>query len=199
MYIPKDFLQSDEHEIADFINANAFGELISIVNNQLFSSPMPFLLSGDGKSLLGHLALANPQCKSIDDQDVLVTLSGPHDYISPNWYTSRGVPTWNYQAVHINGTCRVFREPERLKGVVDALTEKYEASFEQPWRPDYNEGMLNAIVGVEISLSTVQCKYKLSQNRSTEDQSQVVEQLKAVGSEKLANEMIRVNEITKMA
>ncbi|MFT4819725.1 MAG: transcriptional regulator [Sulfitobacter sp.] len=75
--------------------------------------------------------------------------------------------------------------------VVDTLTQKYESTFPQPWKPEYKEAMLSAIVGVEISISEIQCKYKLSQNRSAQDRAQVATQLDEVGSHKLALSMVR--------
>jgi transcriptional regulator len=189
MYIPKYFEVTDKDEIFAFVEANAFGQLISNVNGKLFSTHLPFLLSEDKSKIVGHLALQNPQHTEIDGQEVLITLEGAHDYISPTWYSSQGVPTWNYQAVHIYGQCSVFRSVEMLQELVNALTAKYEAAFESPWQPDYNPSMLGAIIGIEVTISEIQCKYKLSQNRSPQDQSQVVEQLKKLGSYKLAEAM----------
>jgi transcriptional regulator len=189
VYIPKHFEVTDENEVFAFIEANAFGQLISHVEGRLFSTHMPFLVADDRTRLIGHLAVQNPQHAELDGQDVLITLEGPHDYISPAWYSSPGVPTWNYQAVHIYGQCKVFRDTNELKEVVDALTSKYEAGFETPWLPEYKPAMLNAIAGVEISIRDIQCKYKLSQNRSAQDQEQVVEQLREHGAVKLAEAM----------
>lgn len=191
MYIPTHFEISDKEEIFSFIEANAFGQLISTLDGKLFSTHIPFLLTEDKSALLCHVALQNPQHKNIEGQEVLVTLEGPHDYISPSWYGSPGVPTWNFQAVHIYGQCKIFRDADRLKNVVDSLTSKYESGFQEPWRPDYNASMLKAIVGIEIAINDVQCKYKLSQNRSSEDRSQVIENLRALGSNSLAEAMER--------
>lgn len=189
MYIPKHFEITDKDEIFAFVEANAFGQLISNVNGRPFSTHLPFLLSEDKLKIIGHLAVQNPQHTEIDGQEVLITLAGSHDYISPAWYSSLGVPTWNYQAVHIYGKCKVFQSAEELQSVVDTLTAKYEATFENPWQPEYKLSMLGAIVGVEITINDIQCKYKLSQNRSPQDRSQVIEQLKVMGSNKLAEAM----------
>ena len=191
MYIPKHFEVNDKEEAYAFIEANAFGQLISSVNDRLFSTHMPFLLSEDKTKIFGHLAVQNPQHSELDGQEVLITLQGAHDYISPSWYSAPGVPTWNYQSVHIYGRSNVFNEPDKLKSVVDTLTQKYESAFAEPWQPDYKATMLRAIVGVEIIISDIQCKYKLSQNRSAQDQSQVVDQLNALGSSRLARAMLR--------
>jgi transcriptional regulator len=191
VYIPKSFAVTNKTEIFAFFEANAFGQLISNVGGKLFSTHMPFLLSHDRTKIVGHLALQNPQHTDLNGQEVLVTLQGPHDYISPSWYASPGVPTWNYQAVHVYGKASVFSSAEKLRTVVEDLTEKYESTRPQPWSPEYNVAKLNAIVGVEITISEIQCKYKLSQNRSVQDRTQVVAHLNEIGSHELASSMMR--------
>lgn len=186
MYIPKPFAVTDEDEVFNFIAANAFGQLISTVSGKHFATHMPFLVSADRRKIIGHIAKQNPQHLDIEGQEVFITLQGPHEYISPSWYASAGVPTWNYQAVHLYGSCRVFSDAERIKGVVDALTQKYESAFAEPWQPDYHESMLGAIVGLEITISEIQCKYKLGQNRSLEDQRLVAAQLEKRGAANMA-------------
>lgn len=191
MYIPKHFEITDKDEIFAFVETNAFGQLVSSVNGRVFSTHIPFLLSNDKQKLICHLAKQNPQYSDIENQEVLVTLQGAHDYISPSWYSGPGVPTWNYQAVHIYGQCNVFHETAKIKDVVDTLTAKYESGFQVPWQPEYKASMLGAVVGVEISISEIQCKYKLSQNRPIQDQQQVIQQLKLSGSSSLAKAMER--------
>ena len=191
MYIPRHFEVTDDDQIFAFIEANGFGQLISSVQGKLFSSHIPFLLSSDKQKLVGHLAKQNPQHSDIDTQSVLVTLQGPHAYISPSWYRSPGVPTWNYQAVHIYGVCQVFDDREKLKILVESLTEKYESSFQVPWQPDYKASMLGAIIGIEITIDEIQGKFKLSQNRPAKDKQRVIEQLSKSGSASLARAMRR--------
>jgi len=191
MYIPEYFEITDKNKIYEFIELYAFGQLVSNSDGRLFSTHIPILLSEDKTRLLGHLARKNPQAQDIEGQEVLLTLQGEQGYISPSWYAGSGVPTWNYQAVHVYGQCKVFNEPNELKRVVDTLTDKYESNFPAPWQPDYSSSMLGAIVGIEININEIQCKYKLSQNRSEQDQKLVIEQLKATGSKQLAEAMQR--------
>jgi transcriptional regulator len=186
MYIPKHFEVTDKEEIFAFIEGNAFGQLISNVQGRHFSTHLPFLVSKDKTRLFAHLAKSNPQITEIEGQEALITFEGPHDYISPSWYSEPSVPTWNYQTVHVYGKCEVFHDSNRLKEVVDSLANKYESGFEKPWQPEYKATMLGAIVGVEVLINEVQCKYKLSQNRPAKDQELVIQQLKAIGSKKLA-------------
>ena len=186
MYIPKHFNVTDKEEILGFIKLNAFGQLISLVKGKLFSSHIPFLLSSDNQSLICHVAKSNPQWESIEGQEVLVTFQGPHDYVSPSWYSSPGVPTWNYQSVHIYGKPHLITELEQLSSIVNELTGIYESALEKPWKPEYKNSMLNAIIGIEIKITDVQCKYKLSQNRSKNDRLKVLEEHKKRGSSLLS-------------
>jgi transcriptional regulator len=189
MYIPQYFEITNKNEQYSFIAANGFGQLISSSGGRPYSTHLPFLLSDDKTKLLAHLAIQNPQVEDIVDQQVLVTLQGIHDYISPSWYQSPGVPTWNYQAAHIYGSCETFTDIDKLEDLVNKLTAKYESSLPAPWQPDYNPKMLTAIIGIEISISEIQCKYKLSQNKSQQDQQQVIDQLISNGSIDLSTAM----------
>lgn len=140
--------------------------------------------------LLGHLALANDQWQTASPgAQALAIVHGPQAYISPSWYEStarhgRTVPTWNYEAVHLTGPLTVHRDPEWLRGVVTRLTHRYEGFRPAPWAvtdapPEYIDGQLKGIVGVELSILSVEAKQKLSQNRSTEDQIGTIEGLHA--------------------
>jgi len=189
MYIPRHFNISEVEEIFAFLDANAFGQLISLVDQRPTVSHLPFLVSADRQFLHCHLARQNPHWQSLEDQQVLVTFQGPHDYVSPSWYRTPGVPTWNYQALHIYGRCRVIEEAEAIAGIVQALSERYESGFESPWKPEYRAAILKAIIGVEIEIEELQCKYKLSQNRPAQDHQGVIDKLEELGSESLAREM----------
>ncbi len=189
MFIPAHFEITDKDEIFSFIKANAFGQLISHVDHQLFSSHIPFLVSDNNSSLICHVAKQNPQWKNIEDQEILITFQGPHDYISPSWYKSPGVPTWNYQSVHVYGKPKLITDLEQIKRIIEELTGIYESSNKNPWVPEYKISLLNVIVGIEIQITNIQCKYKLSQNRSAIDQQQVIKELKIKGSTTLAQAM----------
>jgi transcriptional regulator len=132
--------------------------------------------------VLGHLALANDQWRTArPDADALVIVHGPQAYISPSWYEStarhgRSVPTWNYDTVHLSGPLTVHRDPEWLRTMVTRLTRRYEDARPRPWAvsdapPEYIDGQLRGIVGVELRVTSVQAKQKLSQNRSAADQA----------------------------
>ncbi|PCI77255.1 MAG: transcriptional regulator [SAR86 cluster bacterium] len=189
MYIPKHFEIMNEAEISKFIEANSFGQLISLHDAAIVSTHMPFLFDAESRVLVGHMAKANPQWQQIQNQKALVTLQGDHAYVSPSWYESEGVPTWNYQAVHIEGIAESFTDPEKLKQLVDTLTEQNESGYPFPWKPNYAASMLRGIIGIEITITSIQCKFKLSQNRSAQDQSNVQEHLAHGGHEALADAM----------
>ncbi len=189
MYIPDYFKVDDEDEIFSFLQANAFGQLISSVNGRLFCSHIPFLIDDDRKQLRAHLAKANDQWRELKDQEVLITFQGGHDYVSPSWYKTAGVPTWNYQAVHVYARCQLINDEEELSEIVDGLTRVYESSFEQPWQASYSSSMLKAIVGLRLKITDIQCKYKISQNRILDDQKNVAEQYRQHGDGKLYRAM----------
>lgn len=154
--------------------------------------------------LLGHLALANDQWQTASPgAQALAIVHGPQAYVSPGWYEStarhgRTVPTWNYEAVHLTGPLTMHRDPEWLREVVTRLTRRHEDFRPRPWEvtdapPDYISGQLRAIVGVELTIVSVEAKQKLSQNRSTADQLGAIEGLHAEpgpGPAAIADEML---------
>jgi transcriptional regulator len=189
MYVPEKFQVDDLDELFAFVAANAFGQLVSLHDGRPVVTHLPFLVADDRKTLRCHVARQNPQWQQIENQPVLATFLGPHDYISPSWYTGAGVPTWNYQAAHVYGRCRVFDDADELAALVDALSGVYEARFESPWQPRYPDSMLKAIVGIELAIDDIQGKYKLSQNRPAADHAPVMEQLEELGSDALVTAM----------
>ena len=192
MYIPKHFEIQDQSELLSFIRDNGFGQLISSVEGRLFSTPLPFVLSDDDQKLITHVAMQNPQADDLDGQEVLISLMGPHAYISPTWYEkSGGVPTWNYQSVQVYGTVEVVNERDRKKEIVELMSIHFEDNLSDPWDMQYPTKMLDAILGIEISITEIQGKYKLSHNRPAKDQHNVIRSLSELGQRRLANEMSR--------
>ena len=99
---------------------------------------------------------------------MLVTLQGGHTYVGPSWYEFSGVPPWNYQAVNVEGVAQNFTDSEKLEHVLDTSTKANESAYKNPWEPDYATSMLSGIVGIEIVITSIQCKLKLSQNHSAQ-------------------------------
>jgi transcriptional regulator len=182
MYTPKHFAENDPERLAAFIDQHGFGALVTIAEGKPFASHIPFLCDARSNLLRGHVARANPQWRHFSDTgEVLVMFEGAHAYISPSWYLTPGVPTWNYAVTHVYGIARALEDPESIARIVEALTRKHESGNNPPWAPSYDRKMLNAIVGIEISVTSFEGKLKLSQNRSAADRASVIAKLEASG------------------
>jgi transcriptional regulator len=184
VYLPPAFTETREEVLLAHIERHDFGLLISHGAAEQTASQMPFLVERrDGRLILqGHLAWPNPQLADLDQGgEALAIFFGPHAYISPTWYsTGPAVPTWNYTAVHAYGEVRTIRDPGWLRDMVGRLSERHEAREPAPpWRmqelPEpYLAGMLNGIVGVELAVTRLEGKFKLSQNRPAADRPRIV-------------------------
>jgi transcriptional regulator len=183
MYLPKSFEQTDLTEMHKLMQTNNFATLVTIHEKLPFATHLPFYLIPEKNLLVAHMARANPQWRSFEDNsEVLVIFQGAHAYISPSWYeTALNVPTWNYIAVHAYGKLRILEEYTELYNMLKSLVAYHESGFEHAWQmdlpQDYMDKMMKAIVGFEISLTKLEGKYKLSQNRHETDQKLVVEHL----------------------
>lgn len=180
MYIPASFAETDVHRLHDLMRAHNFALLVSSGASAPDASHLPFMLdthAGEHGTLITHMARANPHWKSLDaDSEVLVIFQGAHSYISPRWYTPQGVvPTWNYAAVHAYGRPRLIHDAELLRRIVTALVEQHEGPGMMPeLETAFPENLLQAIVGVEIPITRLEGKFKMSQNRSEGDQRGVI-------------------------
>ena len=188
MYVPGSNAEQRPEVMFDFIEAHPLGILVTASDDGLFATHMPLLLErmrGPHGTLQGHIARANPQhALPATDAEVLVIFSGPDAYISPSFYPSRGehgkvVPTWNYVAVHAYGRVRYTSDPDFLRAHVGRLTAHHEANRATPWSvedapAEYVAQQLRAIVGVEIDITRLEGKWKMSQNRSAADIDGVV-------------------------
>ena len=191
MYVPDHFAVTDPAVLFDFIARHSFGLLVSRRDGEPFATHLPLLLDRATNTLVGHVARANPQWRSLAGQTVLVVFSGPHAYVSPSWYESDNVvPTWNYVAVHAYGRAEVFEEPAALLAVVRDSVRTYEASMPRPWDfPDgsqYIERLLKGIVGVRVAVERWEGKWKMSQNHPAERREKVVRALREGGQDEVA-------------
>ena len=185
MYLPTDFEETDPQRIAALIEANPFGMLITTADGAPFVTHLPFLyeVADDTQGrLLGHVAKANPQWRHFAaGQEVLTVFQGPHAYVSPAWYASPGVPTWNYAVVHLRGRPRLIESAAALEALLERLTHAHEAAQTEPWKANLNgkrrDQLFNMIVGFEIEVTEIQAKFKLSQNRSVTDRQRVIQAL----------------------
>lgn len=187
MYLPKHFEINDQEELLAFVKAFPFATLVSNGDDGLNAEHIPMLVHVDAENrvvLQAHIAKANKLWQSLANQaDVLVIFQGENAYITPNWYPSKkvdgkAVPTWNYRAVHIKGTIHFIHEAEWKLLLLEKLTNIHEQKQPAPWSisdapQDYIKQRLAGIVGVEIQVSEMQGKYKLSQNQSVENKNGV--------------------------
>ena len=200
MYIPRHFGLEDRAQISEFVARAGAADLVTFDGAELSATLLPVLWdqdtsndgNGDGPGygrLLGHIALANPQWETAQPGvPALAIVHGPQAYVSPNWYASkrehgRVVPTWNYVTVHFTGPVTFHRDPEWLRGLVTRLTGKYEDPRAEPWRPAdappaFIDGQLRGIVGVELRVTRVEAKAKLSQNRGAADRAGAIDGLR---------------------
>ena len=212
MYQPAHFNESDADTLLALMKAHPLATLIR-GGAELGADILPLEVErvGDGWRVTGHVARANPLWREADGQPVLLLFQGPQAYVSPNWYPSKfqhgkAVPTWNYTMVQIHGTLRAIEDAEWLRAFVTRLTERHEGGRAVPWHvsdapTDYIDAMLKAIVGIEIEVTRVEGKFKLSQNRSAEDRTGVVLGLESDASlglqpeaDSLAQEMLAVEQ-----
>jgi transcriptional regulator len=184
VYIPEHFRVPDHADAIAFMRANPFVILVSAMEDGPFASHVPVVVRETGEQLVirGHVAKANPHWRYLEQRPQCLTIfHGPHSYVSAsNYETRENVPTWNYGAVHLYGTARVFSSPESLQGVLHELIATFEAAYAQQWDSldqAYRDRMLNHIVGFEITATKIEAKFKLSQNRTKEEQSNVMASL----------------------
>lgn len=186
MYCPSHFQENDHDNIIALITANPLATIVRNTESGLVADHIPLLYEND--KLIGHVAKANPLWQTTPDLEVLVIFQGSDAYISPNWYASKQtthkvVPTWNYTAAHVHGRLVAITNSQRNLEIVQKLTNFHEKNLPQPWSvqdapADYLEKMLSAIVGIEISISNIEAKWKVSQNQPLENQLSLVEHLK---------------------
>jgi transcriptional regulator len=184
VYIPEHFRVHDHADAIAFMRANPFAILISSTNDGPFATHLPVFIQQDGDRLVirGHVAKANSHWRHLEQNPACMTIfHGPHAYVSASNYTTReNVPTWNYGAVHVYGNARTFASPEDLQGVLHQLIGTFEPAYAEQWgslSDTYRERMLSHIVGFEIAVAKIEAKFKLSQNRTKEEQSNVMTSL----------------------
>jgi transcriptional regulator len=185
MYNPGHFNESDPKVLRDAIRSLGAGELITSGDEGLEASVIPLLISDGSDRITGHLARANRQWERADlSLPVLVTWRGPNAYISPSYYPSKRqhgkvVPTWNYITVQARGTLVLHQDSEWKRKHVAALTNQHEAGFPVPWSIDdapaeFIQSRLRSIVGIEVLVTSLEGKWKLSQNRPAPDIAGVI-------------------------
>ena len=190
LYVPR-FNVMEADEVRPFVEAVATAQLVTVGEDGVPDATfLPVLWEGD--RLVGHVARANTHWRRIvDGSPALAIVTGPDTYVSPSWYATKAehgkvVPTWNYSVVHLRGEVVVHDDAAWVRSLVTRLTDRHEAARESRWHvsdapEDYVDKNLRPIVGVEVVVSSVEAKAKLSQNRSDEDRAGVAAGLAADG------------------
>jgi len=193
MYVPAHFA-ADDAAVHDLLTQPSAADLVTVTPVGMLASLLPFIYDptiGQHGALLAHLARPNEQWRQPVIGEALAIVRGPDAYVSPSWYASktehgRVVPTWNYITAHVYGSVTVHDDPVWVEQLVRRLTDLHEARRAAPWSVDdapgkFIAGQLRAIVGIELTISRVEAKFKLSQNRPEADITGVVNGLEACG------------------
>jgi len=204
MYVPAHFAP-DAALVDELLRNHGAADLVTQTERGLVATMLPFIYvppagppaAGQHGALHGHLARNNDQWKLGSAGEALAIVRGPDAYISPGWYAStaehgRVVPTWNYVTAHVYGRFVVHDDPAWTEDLVRRLTTKHEAYREHPWSVDdaprpFIEGQLRAIVGVELQVTRIEAKAKLSQNRPPADVEGVIAGLRERGDKEMAD------------
>lgn len=185
MYIPNAYRTDDLATLVEFMAANSFATIVSVIDGAPFASHIPLVVTcQDGVvTLSGHFAKANPHWRALGGE-TLAIFTGPHAYVAPALYEKReSVPTWNYVAVHAYGTPRIITAADERAALLDLLGasfDYYDPAYAAQWdglSDKFRDGMLNGIVGFELVVTRIEGKHKLSQNRSQADQESVAHAL----------------------
>jgi transcriptional regulator len=208
MYIPAHFAP-DAALVDELLRNHGAADLVTVTEQGLAATMLPFIYvppgdpraGGPHGSLHGHLARNNDQWKRRAAGESLAIVRGPDAYITPGWYASkvehgRVVPTWNYITAHVYGRLVVHDDPVWTEDLVRRLTAKHEAYREHPWSVDdaprqFIEGQLRAIVGIELEITRIEAKAKLSQNRPAADVDGVIAGLRERGDQDSADAVER--------
>jgi transcriptional regulator len=193
MYLPAHFEENRVEVLHALMGEHPFATLLTLGAGELEANHLPLHLdpeAGPFGVLQGHVARANPVWKQAADSEVLVVFHGPQAYITPSWYETKrehgkAVPTWNYVVVHGRGRLRTMNDPDWLLANLESLVAHHEAGFAEPWQigdapPDYIDKMLAAIVGIEIELTELKGKWKISQNQPPANRTGVVAGLRSL-------------------
>ena len=195
MYEPAHFKEGRPEALRGLIADHPLGALVTLGADGLEGNHMPFLYDADPAplgTLRAHVARANPVWREFKPEvEALVMFQGPQVYVTPSWYpkkqqTGKVVPTWNYLVVHAYGRLRAVDDREWLRAFVTRLTDRFESGRTDPWKvtdapADFVDATLKAIVGIEIAVTRIAGKWKVSQNQLAPEREGVARGLRASG------------------
>ncbi len=208
MYVPPAFSESRVELLHELIRSHGLGTLVTLCFDGLTADLLPFELDPEPAplgTLRAHVARANPVWRDVSPQvQALAIFQGAQSYITPSWYrtkqeTGKVVPTFNYVVVHAHGPIRIVEDPVWLRGLVERLTNKYEAARPTPWKvadapEEFVQTLLQAVIGIELPIARLVGKWKVSQNRPEADRDGVVRGLRAAAdfeSARMADEVAK--------
>ncbi|MBX9788569.1 MAG: FMN-binding negative transcriptional regulator [Pirellulales bacterium] len=184
MYVPSHFTQTDPGTLQVFVRTHSFATLVSAGDDEVpLASHLPLLIDeplGEQGALVGHLARANPHWPALDGRTTLAIFHGPHAYISPTRYGNTStpdgarhvVPTWNYTAVHVYGTCHLEHDPAVILAILEHYVEFYERGQPTPWRfhadTPFARRLAAQVVAFRIDIARWEGTWKLGQNHAAE-------------------------------
>lgn len=205
MYIPNHFSETNLDVMQALMSDYPLSTLVTLSADGLIANHIPLHWVDNGSDygcLRGHVARANPMWTYVNQGfEVLAIFQSENAYISPSWYatkqqTGKVVPTWNYAAVHAYGTMRVIDDAAWIRNQLEAMTSHHELAFPEPWMvsdapQDFTDILIEQIVGIEITITRLQWKWKVSQNQSSENQESVIEGLHKLGKTEMATLVAR--------
>jgi transcriptional regulator len=195
VYVPTHFMPDDD-AVDELLSRYDAADLVTAGPDGLEATMLPFVYDRERAVLQGHFARNNDHWRHVDGREALVIVRGPDFYVTPSWYASkvehgRVVPTWNYVVAHVHGTVTIHDDTAWLDDLVRRLTDHHEGPRQAPWSVDdapakFIDGQLRAIVGLEVAISRIEAKFKLSQNRPEADVDGVIEGLRSEDEERSA-------------
>ena len=209
MYRPRHFAEDRVDVLVALARAAGFGHLVVASTDGLMSTPVPFVVDDEGSQVRAHLARPNELWR-LAPCDGLLVVPVTDAYVTPSWYPGKAehgkvVPTWNYEVVHLHGRLEARDDPEWIGRQIRDLTDRNESTMPSPWSvddapADFVDQTVRGIVGVELSVTRVEGKRKLSQNRSDPDRRAVIDGLETsdgAGAQRVADAMRTTDDRTR--
>jgi transcriptional regulator len=207
MYVPAHFAEDRIPVLHEAIRGFGLTTLVTLTSGGLIASHLPIVLNPEPApygTLIGHLARPNPQTREVIGEALMI-FQGTDGYMTPSYYatkreTGKVVPTWNYISIHAYGTLRFIDDPARKLEIVTGLTDLHESKRATPWAvsdapADFVKGMLNGIIGLELTITRLEGKWKMSQNRPKSEHAGIVEGLYEDGRPDLARAVAQVADV----
>lgn len=196
MYVPPVFCENRIDVLHKMMSEIGAAVVVGHDQNGLVATHVPIELDPQPEpfgTIRCHFARANPHAATVSGGELLAVFQGPQGYVTPSWYpskhqTGKAVPTWNYVAVHAYGIATTFEDAGLLHAHLSALTDRQESNYRIPWKVEeaprsFIDGMCRAIIGIEIKLTRIEGKWKLSQNKPAHDRIGVINGLRSLGDE----------------